>query len=55
MLFSLALGVFLIWIIYKDLTEEDKAHIIESLSEANYWWIGASSVVAIFSHIFRAR
>ena len=54
MLFSLALGVFLIWIIYKDLTEEDKAHIIESFSEANYWWIGASSVVAIFSHIFRA-
>lgn len=54
MLFSLALGVFLIWIIYKDLTEEDKQHIIDSFAEANYWWIAASVVVSVFSHIFRA-
>ncbi|MEZ4720385.1 MAG: lysylphosphatidylglycerol synthase transmembrane domain-containing protein [Flavobacteriales bacterium] len=53
-LLSLALGFFLIWIIYKDLTEEDKQNIIESFREANYWWILLSMVIAITSHVFRA-
>lgn len=54
MLFSLALGFFLIWFIYKDLTEEDKANMIDSIQEANYWWIVASTGVAVLSHVFRA-
>ena len=53
-LFSLALGFFLIWFIYKDLTEEDKANMVNSIKEANYWWIVASTMVAVLSHIFRA-
>jgi len=53
-LFSLALGFFLIWFIYKDLTEEDKANIMNSIREANYWWILLSALIAILSHVFRA-
>jgi uncharacterized protein (TIRG00374 family) len=53
-LFSLALGFFLIWFIYKDLTEEDKANVMNSIHEANYWWIGLSALIAILSHVFRA-
>ena len=52
--FSLALGVFLIWYFYKDLTEENKEHIVESFRKANYWWILASIFIAIMSHVFRA-
>jgi len=51
---SLALGFFLIWMVYKDLTEENKANIINSFKEANYWWILASTSVAVLSHMFRA-
>lgn len=51
---SLAIGFFLIWIIYKDLSEEDKANVVNSFREANYWWIVASMAVAILSHVFRA-
>jgi uncharacterized protein (TIRG00374 family) len=53
-LISLALGFFLIWIIYRDLTEEDKANMMASIKEANYWWILASTGVAVLSHVFRA-
>ncbi|GAB4375154.1 MAG: lysylphosphatidylglycerol synthase transmembrane domain-containing protein [Salibacteraceae bacterium] len=53
-LFSLSLGVFLIWYIYKDLTEEDKANIILSFKTARYEWVVLSSLIAITSHIFRA-
>ena len=53
-LVSLALGFFLVWFIYKDLTEEDKANMVNSIKEANYWWIVASTGVAVLSHIFRA-
>ncbi|MEQ9187436.1 MAG: lysylphosphatidylglycerol synthase transmembrane domain-containing protein, partial [Cryomorphaceae bacterium] len=53
-LFSLTLGFFLIWFIYKDLTEEDKLNMVTSIKEANYWWIAASTLVAVLSHVFRA-
>lgn len=54
MFFSLALGFFLIWFIYKDLNEEDKQNIITSIKEANYWWIVLSTLIALLSHVFRA-
>jgi uncharacterized protein (TIRG00374 family) len=53
-LFSLALGFFLIWFIYKDLTEEDKANMLNSVEGANYWWFFGSMIVAVLSHVFRA-
>jgi len=53
-LFSLALGFFLIWFIYKDLTEEDKTNMLNSVKGANYWWLLGSMLVAVLSHVFRA-
>ena len=53
-LFSLAIGFFLIWIFYKDLTEEDKRSIMESFANANYWWILVATIIGILSHVFRA-
>lgn len=53
--FSLALGIFLIWFIYKDLTEEDKQNIVNSFEIANYWWIALSALLSVFSHMARAH
>ncbi|MDB9708454.1 flippase-like domain-containing protein [Salibacteraceae bacterium] len=53
-LFSLTLGFFLIWFIYKDLTEEDKSNMLNSIKGANYWWLLGSMLVAVLSHVFRA-
>ncbi|MBA3901638.1 MAG: flippase-like domain-containing protein [Bacteroidetes bacterium] len=50
----LALGLFLIWYIYKDLSQEDKSHIFTSFKTANYGWLLLSIVIGIFSHISRA-
>lgn len=53
-LISLAIGTFLIWFIYKDLTEADKANMMNAVKGANYWWIAGATLVAVISHIFRA-
>lgn len=50
----LALGILLIWLAVKDLTEEDKTQIIKSLSEANYAWIVLSMAVGVLAHLSRA-
>ena len=50
----LALGILLIWLAVKDLTEEDKIQITKSLSEANYAWILLSMAAGILAHISRA-
>ena len=54
--FSLFLGIgaALLWVITKDLTEQDRNDIAESFREANYWWVVLSVVIGIISHIFRA-
>lgn len=52
-LFSLAIGFFLIWYFYKDLTEEDKRSILNSFANANYWWILVATFIGILSHVFR--
>ena len=49
-----ALGFFLIWYIYKDLSEKDKTHIFTSFKEANYFWIGVSIIFGVLSHVSRA-
>ncbi len=38
----------------KDLTEDDKAQIYRSLSEANYMWISISVGIGILAHLSRA-
>lgn len=48
------MGFFLIWYFYKDLTDQDKEHIVQSFEDANYWWIVLSITIAVMSHVFRA-
>lgn len=50
----LALGVFLIWLSFSKLTDDDYQAIIDAFRNANYFWIWVSIVLAIVSHISRA-
>ncbi len=50
----LGLGILLIWVAVKDLTEEDKTQITKSLSEANYAWIALSMATGFLAHFSRA-
>jgi uncharacterized protein (TIRG00374 family) len=50
----LSFGIFLIWFIYKDLTEQDKIDITESFKKANYWLVGLSLILGVLSHVSRA-
>jgi uncharacterized protein (TIRG00374 family) len=50
----LSLGIFLIFWIYNNLSEEDKSNIFISLKSANYSWLGISFLIGILSHVFRA-
>jgi uncharacterized membrane protein YbhN (UPF0104 family) len=54
LLLSLALGFFLIWFVWKDLTAENKRTIAESFRNANYWWILLSMGFNLLGHFFRA-
>ncbi len=50
----LGLGVFLIWLVVKDLDSEDKAEIWKSFREANYAWIIIAMIAGLLSHLSRA-
>lgn len=50
----LAFGGFLIWYVFKDLTEQEKAELTESFSSANIFWILLSATFGILSHMSRA-
>ncbi len=50
----LGLGILLIWLSVKDLTEEAKSQIKNSFREANYWWVILSMLMGVFAHISRA-
>lgn len=51
---SLGLGVFLIWIVYRNFQEDDINEIVGSFKRADYFWIVLSVFVAVLSHVFRA-
>jgi glycosyltransferase 2 family protein len=51
---SLSFGLFLIWYVYKDLSDQDKDQIFNSFKEANYFWIALSLFLGLMSHISRA-
>jgi len=53
-LLPIALGVFLIWYSLSQLTSSDIASIKNSFKTANYWWVGLSLILGIFSHLSRA-
>lgn len=50
----LVLGVFLIWMVYKDLTPEDIADIKSAFKEMNYFYIILSVLIGLISHMSRA-
>ncbi len=50
----LGLGVLLIWLALRNLTETDKHNIIQAFKQADYFWIIVSSLLGILSHISRA-
>ena len=50
----LAFGVFLIWYVFKDLSELEKQELYASFSTANYFWIALSVCCGVLSHMSRA-
>lgn len=53
-LFFLGLGIGLVWLAIHNKTEEERSKIIDSILNANYYWIGVSLVASLLSHYFRA-
>lgn len=53
-LLFLGIGVLLIWLSVRNLTEEDRGHISDALHRADYTWIILSITVGMLSHLSRA-
>ncbi len=52
--FSIGIGVLLIWLIYRGLSEEDKATVAMHFQTADYRWILFAMVFGMLSHLSRA-
>lgn len=50
----LAFGAFLIWYVFKDLSENEKTDLYKAFSSANYFWIALSVSFGVLSHMSRA-
>jgi glycosyltransferase 2 family protein len=50
----LGIGLFFIWIFLRNLTADQKQEILNSMGNANYWWIGLAIPLGILSHFTRA-
>ncbi len=50
----LGLGIFLIWLVYKDLAPKDIADIKLAFSQTNYFYLLLSLVFGLFGHFSRA-
>jgi len=50
----LGIGIFFIWIFLHNLTDEQKKEILDSMGNANYWWIALAIPLGILSHYLRA-
>lgn len=48
-------GIFIIWWIGKDLTDEQKTLFYSSVKEANLWFAVPIGILALLSHFFRAK
>lgn len=51
---TLALGIFLVWLGFKDMTQQNWNDLKVSFAEANYWWLLLSILAGILSHLSRA-
>ena len=52
--FFLCIGVFLIWLVVKNLTEKDRIEIMQSFSQANAGSIALVILIGLLSHVSRA-
>lgn len=50
----LGIGIFFIWIFLRNLTPDQKKEIVNSMGNANYWWIAFAIPLGILSHYVRA-
>lgn len=50
----LGIGLLLIWLVTKDLTQKEKADIRAAFERANYWLVIPAMLVGIASHWYRA-
>jgi uncharacterized protein (TIRG00374 family) len=50
----LGLGFFLVYWMFRDISEEDKTELTNSFKTADYWWIILSTVAGLLSHASRA-
>ncbi len=50
----LGIGIFFIWIFLRNLTADQKQEILNSMGNANYWWIALAIPLGILSHFLRA-
>ncbi len=50
----LGFGVFLIWLFYDALCEDDKADLFSAFGRANYFWVFLALVFSFLSHVSRA-
>lgn len=53
-LFFLGVGVLLIWLVTRNLSESDKQNIFQAFKEAKYTWIVVAMIISGLSHWFRA-
>jgi len=53
-IFFLGIGLLLIWLVVRNLTEKDKTEIFHSFSQANYGVILLIMLLGIASHVSRA-
>jgi uncharacterized protein (TIRG00374 family) len=50
----LGIGIFFIWIFLRNLSPEQKKEIVQSMGDANYWWIALAIPLGLLSHYVRA-
>lgn len=50
----LSFGVFLIWLFYDALCEDQKKDLFTAFGKANYWWVALALVFSFASHVSRA-
>jgi uncharacterized protein (TIRG00374 family) len=50
----LGIGIFFIWIFLRNLSADQKQEILNSMANANYWWIALAIPLGILSHYLRA-
>jgi uncharacterized protein (TIRG00374 family) len=49
-----SIGIALIWMSFKDFSDEQIEKLKQSFLQANYWWLLLSILLGVFSHLIRA-